>query len=400
VRGGPQRDDASDMPWNDNANSGQKPGPWGSPPPSGGSGGGSDDGGKGGGGKGGGTGGGGGGGDAPRGPRRPNLPPPDFNDLNRRFQAGLESLFGGSGGRGRNQLLIGVAGIVVALWAFSGIYINQPNQEAVVTTFGQYTGITGPGLKYRLPFPFQNEIKVPVTNAQRTVIGGDSAELLQESLMLTGDENIVNLDFTVLWKIGDPAKYLFQLKNPEDTVKSVAESAMREVVGHTALDSILTNGRAKVQGDTRDLIQKVLDSYGSGIQVNEVQISTAGPPTEVVDSFRDVASAKQEADSAANKAGGEAAKIVQGALGYQSQVVQEAQGEAARFNQVYAQYKLAPAVTRQRLYIETMQRVLANSRKVIVDSKGATAPIILPPDAFRPRDSAAAAQAGQTGAGR
>jgi membrane protease subunit HflK len=388
------------MPWNDNANSGQKPGPWGSPPPSGGSGGGSDDGGKGGGGKGGGSGGGGSGG-GPRGPRRPNLPPPDFNDLNRRFQAGLESLLGGSGGRGRNQLLIGVGGIVVALWAFSGIYINQPNQEAVVTTFGAYSGITGPGLKYRLPYPFQNEIKVPVTNAQRTVIGGDTgADQLQESLMLTGDENIVNLDFTVLWKIGDPAKYLFRLDHPEETVKAVAESAMREVVGRTALDSILTNGRAKVQGDTRDLMQRVLDSYDAGIQVNEVQISTAGPPAEVVDSFRDVASAKQDADSAANKAGAEAAKIVQGALGYQSQVVQEAQGEAARFNQVYAQYKLAPAVTRQRLYIETMQRVLANSRKVIVDSKGATAPIILPPDAFRPRDAAAAPQSGQSGAAR
>jgi membrane protease subunit HflK len=165
---------------------------------------------------------------------------------------------------------------------------------------------------------------------------------------------------------------------------------MREVVGRTALDPILTNGRGRVQDETRVLMQKVLDSYGAGITVNEVQIRNAGPPPDVVDAFRDVASAKQDAQSLANQARAGQAKIVQDALGYKAQVVQEAEGEAARFNQVYAQYKLAPPVTRQRLYIETMERVLKNSKKVIVDSKGASAPIILPPDAFRPKEAPAA----------
>jgi membrane protease subunit HflK len=167
---------------------------------------------------------------------------------------------------------------------------------------------------------------------------------------------------------------------------------MREVIGRTSLDPILTNGRAKVQDDTRVLMQRVLDSYNSGILIQEVQVRTAAPPPEVADAFRAVTSAKQEADSSVNQAGAERARIVQGALGYKAQVVQEAEGEAARFNQVYVQYKLAPAVTRQRLYIETMERVLRNTKKVIVDSKGAQAPIILPPDAFRPKSADQPAQ--------
>ena len=280
------------------------------------------------------------------------------------------------------------AGVAFALWLLSGIYIVQPNEEAVIQTFGRSTGVAGPGLRVRAPWPIQTARKVAVTDAQRIEIGGrEGADELKESLMLTGDENIVNVNFTVLWRISDPSDYLFNVADPEGTVKAVAEAAMREVVGRTALDPILTNGRAKVQDETRTLMQRVLDSYHSGILVNEVQIRGAGPPPDVADAFREVTSAKQEAQSAANQARGEASKIVQGALGYKAQVVQEAQGEAARFNQVYAQYKLAPAVTRQRLYIETMERVLKGSKKVIVDSKGATAPIILPPDAFRPRSS-------------
>jgi membrane protease subunit HflK len=383
------------MPWNDNANSGQKPGPWGS---GGGNGSGGD-------GDGGGSGSGGGKG-PPRPPKRSGGTPPDLNDFVRMLKAQLDGLMGGGNGGGgirgvRGQTLAMIGGAAFFLWVATGIYMNQPNQEAVVTTFGAYSGITGPGLKYRLPFPFQAHTKIAVTNAQRTVVGGaPGADQPRESLMLTGDENIVNLDFTVLWRIGDPAKYLFRLDNPQETVKAVAESSMREIIGRTDLDAILTNGRAKVQGETRDLMQRVLDSYDAGIQVNEVQISTAGPPTDVIDAFRDVASAKQERDSKANKARGEGAVIKQAALGYRAQVVQEAQGEAARFNQVYEQYKLAPAVTRQRLYIETMQKVLKNSRKVIVDSKGASAPIILPPDAFRPREPQTPQASGQLGTGR
>jgi membrane protease subunit HflK len=390
------------MPWNDNANSGQKPGPWGAPPPSGGQGGsgGSDGGGPGGRGPGGAGG--------PKRPKRPaggGPPPPDLGEFGRQLRSWLERLLGGPSGKGvQGQTLAIVAGVAFALWLLSGVYMVQPNEEAVVTTFGRYTAVSGPGLHVRLPWPIQSQKKVPVTDAQRIEIGGrEGAEEPKESLMLTGDENIVDVNFTVLWRISDPAKYLFRLEDQEGTIRAVGESAMREVVGRTALDPILTNGRAKLQDDTRNLMQRVLDSYDSGVLIQEVQVRNASPPPgEVADAFRDVTSAKQEAEATANQAGATRAQIVQQALGYKAQVVQEAQGEAARFNQVYAQYKAAPGVTRQRLYIETMERVLKNTKKVIVDSKGAQAPIILPPEAFRPRsaDQPSSPSSASPGAGR
>jgi membrane protease subunit HflK len=375
------------MPWNDNANSGQKPGPWGAPPPSGGSGGGGQKGGGSGGPRGDGS---GGGGQGPKRPRRPGGgggPPPDLNEFGRQMKDQLDRwLGGGKGVQGQTLAIVGA--FAVAIWLASGVYMVQPNEEAVVLTFGQYSNVTAPGLHTRWPWPIQSVEKVRVTEAKTTPIGGrEGAEELKESLMLTGDENIVDINFAVLWRISDPAKFLFNVDDPTATVKSVGESAMREVVGRTALDPIISNGRAKLQDDTRVLMQRTLDTYNSGILVQEVQVKTASPPPDVADAFRDVTSAKQEAESYANQAGAEAAKIRNGALGYKAQVVNEAQGEAARFNQVYAQYKLAPGVTRQRLYIETMERVLKNTKKVIVDAKGATAPIILPPDAFRPKSA-------------
>lgn len=369
------------MPWNDNANSGQKPGPWGSPPPSGGGSGGGSDGPKG-------PGGGG------RGPRRPagsggGGTPPDLNDLSRRLKDRFDKLFGGPGKTSQGQTLAIIGGVAVALWAASGIYIVQPNEQAVVRTFGAYTSTAGPGLRYRLPFPFQDVETVPVTSLQRIDIGGQpGAERNEESLMLTGDENIVDLVFTVQWRVSDPVKYLYTLSDPDQTVRAVAESAMREVVGRTALQPILTNGRAQVQQQTQTLMQRILDSYNAGVTIDDVQIRNAGPPPPVVDAFREVATAGQDAVSATNVARGEAAKKVQEALGYKAQVVQEALGEAARFNQIYEQYRQAPAVTRQRLYLETMENVLKNSNKVIVDNKATSAPIILPPDAVRGRAGA------------
>jgi membrane protease subunit HflK len=198
----------------------------------------------------------------------------------------------------------------------------------------------------------------------------------------------------VQWHISDAAAYLFQVRDPEDAVKAVAESAMREVVGHSALTSILTNGRGEVQAQTVELMQRILDRYRAGVTIDAVQIQNANPPAEVVPAYQDIARAGQDAQSSINQANtyrnrvvneatGDSAKIIQAAEGYREQVVREAQGEAARFNQVYAQYRRAPAVTRQRLYIQTMQTVLSHSRKVIIDAKGATAPIILPPQAFQ-----------------
>ena len=366
------------MPWNDNAN----PGPWGSPPedgdrrdtpskrPQGGNGGG------------------------PRGPGRPG---PDLGAGFDRLSQRMRGMFGGPGGGVRPGALAAIAGAAFGLWALSGVYVVQPNEEAVVTTFGAYSRSEPPGLRYHLPYPIERAEKVPVTSLNRVDVGGTPVnDVPQESLMLTGDKNIVDLDFSVTWRVADAGRYLFATRNPEEAVKAVAESAMREVVGKTDLQPILTPGRGQLQLATAELMQRTLDSWGAGISVVEVQIRSANPPSEVVSAFRDVQSADQDRQSAENEANtyrnrvvneakGDAAKIVQSAEGYREQTVLDAKGEAARFNQLYTEYRRAPAVTRERLYIETMQRVLAKSNKVVVDAKGASAPIILPPDAFRPR---------------
>ena len=362
------------MPWNDNAN----PGPWGSPPS---------------------------GDDGPRsegpGPRkeeppRRRLPPPppgvpDLGELLRRLRAETDKFLRGPGGRVlRPSAIAAIVGAIVLVWALTGVYTVQANQEAVITRFGAYARSESPGLHYHLPAPIERAEFVSVTNQNKIEIG-DSPD---ESLMLTGDENIVDLSFAVQWHVSDAASYLFRVRDPDDAVKWVAESAMREVVGHSALIPILTNGRGEVQSQTLTLMQKILDRYHAGVTIDAVQIQTANFPAEVVPANQDIARAGQDAQSAindanayrnkvVNEARGSAAKIVQDAQGYREQVTREAQGQADRFNQVYAQYRRAPAVTRERLYLETMEKVLARNHKVIVDAKGTTAPIILPPSAFQ-----------------
>ena len=367
------------MPWNDNAN----PGPWGQPPsdddrrepprrPQGG---------------------------GPRGPRGPGGPGgPDLNASFERLNRRLREFFNGPGGRPRPAALAAVAGGVVALWALSGFYVVQPSEEAVVTTFGAYSRSAAPGLRYHLPYPIERVEKVAVTSLNQTNVGGSGeADVPRESLMLTGDENIIDLDFSVSWRVSDAARFAFATRNPEEAVKAVAESAMREVVGRMQLQQILTTGRGQVQAQAAELMQRTLDSWGTGVSVVEVQIRSANPPTEVVAAFREVANAGQDAESAINEANtyrnrvineakGDAARIVQSAQGYREQSVREALGEAARFNQIYAEYSRAPGSTRDRLYIEAMERILARSNKVIIDGNGVTAPVILPPDAFRPRE--------------
>jgi len=367
------------MPWNDNAN----PGPWGSPQPG-------DDGDR---------------KDAPKrrpqggGPRRPGGNGPDmgagFEELRRR----IGGMFGGRGPGGgvRPGAIAAIAGIAFALWALTGVYVVQPNEEAVVTTFGAYSRSEAPGLRYHLPIPIERVEKVAVTTLNRIDVGGTTgADVPQESLMITADENIINLDFSVTWRVQDAQRYLFTTRDAEASVKAVAESAMREVVGKTPLDPILTNGRGQLQVQTAELMQQTLDRWGAGVSIVEVQIRSVNPPTEVVAAFQDVQSAEQDRDSAVNEANtyrnrvvqeakGDAAKITQSAQGYREQAVREASGDTARFNSIYNEYRRAPGATRDRLYIETMQKVLARSNKVIIDAKGASAPIILPPDVFKPR---------------
>ncbi len=371
------------MPWNDNAN----PGPWGSPP--GGDGDKRDPPGR--------RPQGGGGGRGPGGP--------DFNAGLDRLSRRLRGFLGGPGGV-RPGLVGGVAAVAFAAWMASGIYLVQPSERAVIFTFGAVgaNDWAGPGLHYHLPMPIQHVEKVAVTTLNFADVGGGAnADAPAESLMLTGDEQIIDLDFRVTWRIDDPAKYLFAVRDPDKAVKAVAESAMREVVGKTPLQPIISTGRGQVQQQTKLLMQHTLDSWGAGIEVVEVQIRQAQPPPEVIAAFRDVNNAQQDADSAVNEANtyrnrvineakGDAAAITQQAEAYREGTTREAAGDTARFNALYAEYRRAPGVTRDRIYIETMEHVLRRSNKVVIDAKGATAPIILPPDVFRPKGQAPAPQ--------
>lgn len=311
---------------------------------------------------------------------------------------------GGSGGGLTPGAMVAIGAGVVGLWGLSGIYIVQPSERAVVLTFGAYSRSEGPGLNYHLPIPIETVEKVPVTSLNRTDVGGAAGgDAPAESLMLTGDEQIIDLDFSVTWRVADPRAYLFATRSPDEAVKAVAESAMREVVGKTPLQPIISTGRGQVQLQTAELMQRTLDSWGTGISIVEVQVRSANPPPEVVSAFRAVNNAQQDADSAINEANtyrnrvineakGDASKVLQASEGYREQTVRDAQGEASRFNQIYTEYRRAPGVTRDRLYIETMERVLAHSNKVVIDAKGASAPIILPPDVFRARGQASAPQ--------
>ena len=391
------------MPWSDNSEPGSKPGqkpgakpgPWGAPPPPANGGPREDE-----------T------GDAGRprgeGPRRPGPPPPsppdDLMALWRRIRQRFDQEFGAMGPGMSRRLIPALFVAAIALWLLSGFYGVQANQEGVVTTFGAYSRTTGPGWHYHLPIPIERVEQIPVTTVNQTNIGSKAGDLPKESLMLTGDENIVDVAFSVQWRIDDAGRYLFDIKDQDDTIKAVAESAMREVVGRSTLTDVIATGKAKVESQSAVLMQKILDQYGAGVTVVSVQIASANPPNEVVPDFQAVQSAAQDAQSAinqataysnkvVNEAKGTAAQKERAAEGYRQQVIAEAQGQSDAFNSVYDQYRRAPGVTRQRLYLETMERVLGKSAKVIVDAKGATAPIILPPDVFRPRSPPAASPA-------
>jgi membrane protease subunit HflK len=313
----------------------------------------------------------------------------------RRSQDRLRRLFPGGKGRGRG-LVIALAAIVV-LWLASGLYRVEPDELGVVLRFGAYNRTTNPGLNYHLPGPIEAVITPKVTRINRVEIGfrestagrtGRAAELPEESLMLTGDENIVDINFIVLWVIKDAKDYLFNIRNPDGTVKSAAESAMREVIGRTQIASAFAEGRGKIETDTQALLQEILDSYNAGVQIQNVQLQRVDPPTQVIDAFRDVQSAKidqqrliNEAQAYANNvvpvAHGDASRIVQEAEAYRQQVVRNAEGDAARFLSVYDSYKQAEDVTARRLYIETMQSILQHTSKILLD-KAATSSGVVP----------------------
>ena len=317
---------------------------------------------------------------------------PDLEELLRRGQDRLrQSLPGGVvGGRG---IVLVLAAVAVA-WLSSGIYTVGPNEVGLNLVFGKFEKRTLSGLNYNWPYPIGSVTKLGVTNVNSIDVGfvtrndtrrgaPTQTEVPEESLMLTGDENIADVKFRVIWRIDGlaPEDYAFNVRNPSETVKAVAESAMREIVGRTPIQRILTAERKVIEPAAQDLIQKVLNDYKAGVTIQQVQLLSVDPPEQVIAAFRDVTAAQQDQDRLRNEAEayanrvvpearGQAAQIIQQAEGYREQTVAEAKGQAARFDQVYAQYKNAPAVTRERMYIETMERVLGSTSKVIIDQSG------------------------------
>jgi len=326
------------------------------------------------------------------GPQSSGPTPPDLEELLRRSQDKLKSVLPGGSLGGRGMMLIALAALVI--WGGSGFFQVAPDELGVVLRFGQYTRDAKPGLNYHLPYPVETVLTPKVTRVNRIDIGMRLLEdprrggttlrdVPEESLMLTGDENIVDVDVSVFWlvKTGGAGDYLFNIQNPEGTVKAVAESAMREVIGRSEIQPILTGARQNIETAVHDLMQKVLDTYQAGIQVTQVQMQKVDPPAQVIDSFRDVQAARADLERAQNEAQtyanrvvpearGKAAQIQQSAEAYREQTVAEARGQAARFSQVYEQYKKAPEITRQRIYLETMERVFGGTDKILLDSAG------------------------------
>ena len=314
------------------------------------------------------------------GPQSGGPTPPDLEEMLRRGQDKLRSVLPGGNLGGKGFAILALAALV--LWGFSGLFQVAPDELGVVLRFGKDVREVQPGLNYHLPYPIETVLTPKALRINKIDIGMRSVEdgrrtatrdVPEESLMLTGDENIVDVDFAVLWKV-KPAgvgDYLFNIQNPEGTVKAVAESAMREVIGRSDIQPILTGARQTVEAAVQDLMQKTLDHYGAGILIQQVQLQKVDPPTQVIDAFRDVQAARIDLDRSVNEAQtyansvvpqarGKVAQITQAAEAYKSQTVAQATGQTSRFTSIYDQYKKAPDVTRERMYLETMEKCSAS----------------------------------------
>ena len=315
--------------------------------------------------------------------------PPNIDEVIEKIQKLINNFIPGGKSSGSKPIVFGFI-LLIVIWAFSGLYRVFPDEQGVVLTFGKFVSTTQPGLNYHIPYPVETVLTPKVTKVNRIDVGFRAAsdsgrssgigDVPEESLMLTGDENIVNIDFSVFWVIKDAGEFLFKIQSPVETVKAAAETAMREVIAKSKLQSILTEGRSKIEIETQEIAQSLLDEYESGIQITQVQTQKADPPDQVIDAFRDVQAAradmersKNEAEAYANdvipRARGDAAKILQEAEAYKKQVVAAAEGEASRFLAIYTEYAKAKQVTQERMYLETMEKVLADIDKVIIDRK-------------------------------
>lgn len=327
--------------------------------------------------------------------------------LRRAFPGG-----GGGGGNGRGgspfpanfRFFRFIIGGFVVLWLISGFYQVSPNQQGVVLRFGQVVRVVQPGLHYHLPGPIEMALLPDVTTVNQLKIGAgsDGNEEEAESRMLTGDENIVDMDFSVFWRVKDPVEFLFNVRQPELTLKLVSESAMREVVGQMQIQPILTEKRSQIEADAAALIQKMLDDYKTGVTIMQVQLLNVSPPGPVVDAFNDVQRARADAERARNeaqayandilpRAKGAAQKMLEEAQGYKQQVVSLAKGEASRFESVLAAYRAAPDVTGTRLYLETMEEVLNGANKIVLDpgaAKSGAVPYLALPEIGKKNNAA------------
>ena len=334
--------------------------------------------------------------------------PPDLEELWRDFNRRLSAIFGRQGGEppegGRRMPnlsprqfgggVVLLTMLVAVLWLASGFYIVDASQRGIVLQFGRYKETTEPGLRWRLPWPIQSQETVNLTGVRTIEIGYRGTEknkVPQEALMLTDDENIVSVQFAVQYLLKDPMNYVFKNRYPDDAVMQAAETAIREIVGKSAMDSVLYEGRDKIAADSQKLIQEILDRYETGIQIRSVTMQSTQPPEQVQAAFDDANKAGQDRERQKNegqayandvipRAKGTAARLIQESEGYRAKMIATAEGDASRFKQVLAEYSKAPEVTRQRLYLETVQQVYANTSKVMIDAKGGGNLLYLPLD--------------------
>lgn len=344
-------------------------------------------GGGGGGGPWGGGGSGGGGGGNPwsgRGGSGGGNPPPDLEELLRRSQERLRRIMPGGFGSPRSLYILGA--VILFFWGLSGVYVVQPDEQGVELMFGRYVRTTQPGPNFWFPAPVGTVLKPKVTQTNQLTIGfrgspGNIREVPQESHILSGDQNIVDIQFVVQWRISNAGDYLFNMRDPEATVKIAAESALREVVGSNPLTAVITNQRDQLAQQARELLQGIMDGYKAGVTILDLRIQKADPPKEVIDAFNDVQRAKQDAERLENealayrndiipRAKGDAARLVQNATAEKERLVKEAEGQAARFTAFYQTYVANKDITARRMYLEAMQEVLSKSDKIIMDNKG------------------------------
>ncbi len=347
------------MPWNNQGGGNNGGGPWGQ----------------------------GGGGGSPWGQGGGNgQPPQDFDALIRQGRDAWRRMMpGGGASSGRAVTLIVL--VLSLFWAVTGFYRVNPQQQGVVLRFGEWVRTSSPGLHYHLPYPIETVLTPEVTRDNRIEVGfrdvsGNSSsrrDIADESQMITGDENIVDIDFVVFWRIADAGQYLFNLAEPDETIKVTSEAVMREIIGRTPIQNVLTEGRQVIQVEARQQLQDLLNEYGAGVRVRDVQLLTVDPPADVIDAFNDVQRARQDRDRLKNeaeafsndivpRARGEAAKLVAEAEAYQAEVVNRATGDASRFDQIFQAYLKDKDVTKERIYIETVEEIFSNVDKIIIDS--------------------------------